>query len=121
MTLLPVHHAPFSVLDQPSSGQVSVCGARHSGQSHRALRFFRLILLPQGEGAVVTLPIQCEAPSNFTLKLVRPGFGPAAELPALPQARWRHAGCRSRLGSPNIIRGNRRAAPASARETGRTA
>jgi hypothetical protein len=33
---------------------------------------------------------------NFTLKLVRPGFGPAAELPASPQARRRHAGCRSR-------------------------
>jgi hypothetical protein len=24
---------------------------------------------------------------------VRPGFGPAAELPAFSQARWRHAGC----------------------------
>ena len=33
---------------------------------------------------------------NFTLKLVRPGFGPAAELPASSPARWRHAGCRSR-------------------------
>jgi hypothetical protein len=33
---------------------------------------------------------------NFTLKLVRPGFGPAAELPALSHARWRHAGCISR-------------------------
>jgi hypothetical protein len=33
---------------------------------------------------------------NFTLKLVRPGFGPAAELPTLLPVRWRHAGCRSR-------------------------
>jgi hypothetical protein len=47
---------------------------------------------------------------NFTLKLVRPGFGPAAELPTSSQARWRHGGCSSRLGSPNVIRGNRRAA-----------
>jgi len=52
---------------------------------------------------------------NFTLKLVRPGFGPAAELPAPSRARRRHGGCSSRLGSPNVIRGNRRAALASAR------
>jgi hypothetical protein len=58
---------------------------------------------------------------NFTLKLVRPGFGPAAELPASSPARWRHAGCSSPLGSANVIRGNRRAAQASARGTGRTA
>jgi hypothetical protein len=50
--------------------------------------------------------------SNFTLKLVRPGFGPAAELPASSRVRWRHGGCSSRLGSANVIRGNRRAAPA---------
>jgi hypothetical protein len=35
-------------------------------------------------------------PPNFTLKLVRPGFGPAAELPTLSPAWRRHAGCRSR-------------------------
>ena len=58
---------------------------------------------------------------NFGVKLVRPGFGPAAELPALSQARRRHGSCRSRLGSANVIRGNRRAASASARGTGRTA
>ena len=29
------------------------------------------------------------APPNFTLKLVRPGAGPAAELPPLPQTPWR--------------------------------
>jgi hypothetical protein len=34
---------------------------------------------------------------NFTLKLVRPGFGPAAELPTLSLARGRHGGCSSRL------------------------
>jgi hypothetical protein len=33
-----------------------------------------------------------EATPNFTLKLVRPGFGPAAELPASSQARRRHGG-----------------------------
>jgi hypothetical protein len=36
------------------------------------------------------------SPANFTLKLVWPGFGPAAELPASSPALWRHAGCRSR-------------------------
>jgi hypothetical protein len=55
------------------------------------------------------------------VKLVRPGFGPAAELPTVSPARRRHGGCRSPLGSSNVIGGNRRAAPASARGTGRTA
>jgi hypothetical protein len=64
---------------------------------------------------------RCETAPNFTLKLVRPGLGPAAELPTSSPACGRHGGCRSRLGSPNIIRGNRRAAPASARGNGRTA
>jgi hypothetical protein len=40
---------------------------------------------------------------NFTLKLVRPVFGPAAELPASSPARIRHGGCSSPLGSPNVI------------------
>jgi hypothetical protein len=61
------------------------------------------------------------ARANFTLKLVRPGFGAPAEPAALPAARRRHGGCSSQLGSANVIRGNRRAASASARETGRTA
>src|SRR5215217_728072 len=52
---------------------------------------------------------------------MRPGFGPAAELPASSPASRRHGSCRSRLGSTNVIRGNRRAALASARGTGRTA
>jgi len=65
-------------------------------------------------------PVQAMRP-NFTLKLVRPGFGPAAELPTSSQARRRHGGRSSRLGSTNVMRGNRRAAPASARSTGRTA
>jgi hypothetical protein len=30
-------------------------------------------------------------PANFTLKLVRPGFGPAAELPT-PSPAWRRHG-----------------------------
>jgi len=60
-------------------------------------------------------------PPNFTLKLVRPGFGPAAELPVVSQARRRHGGCNSPLGAGHVIGGNRRAAPASARGTGRTA
>jgi hypothetical protein len=58
---------------------------------------------------------------NFGVKLSRPGFGPAAELPAALPARRRHGGCSSPLGSANVIGGNRRAAPASARGTGRAA
>jgi hypothetical protein len=58
---------------------------------------------------------------NFTLKLVRPGFGPAAELPTISPVPRRHGGCSSPLGSANVIRGNRRAALPSARGTGRTA
>jgi hypothetical protein len=73
-------------------------------------------------GAIVTLPIvRGAAPSNSTVKLLRPGFGPPAEPAALLPARRRHGGCRSRLSSANVIRGNRRAAAASARGTGRTA
>ena len=52
---------------------------------------------------------------------MRPGFGPAAELPAFSLASRRHGSCRSRLGSSNVMRGKCRAAPASARGTGRTA
>jgi hypothetical protein len=48
--------------------------------------------------------------ANFTLKLVRPGFGPAAELPATSRACRRHGGCNSPLGAPHVIGGNRRAA-----------
>ena len=57
----------------------------------------------------------------ITLNLVRPAFGPAAELPTFSPARRRHGTCCLRLGSPNIIRRNRRAAPASARATSHTA
>ena len=60
-------------------------------------------------------------PANFGVKLMRPSFGPAAELPRAWPARRRHGGCSLRLGSPNVIRGNRRAASASAHGTGRTA
>ena len=60
-------------------------------------------------------------PANFGVKLVRPDFGPAAELPALSPARWRHGGCSPPRGSSNVIGGNRRAALALARGTGRTA
>jgi hypothetical protein len=53
--------------------------------------------------------------TNFTLKLVRPGFGRPAEPAAVLPARRRHAGCSSPLGSVNVIGSNRRAAQASAR------
>jgi hypothetical protein len=58
---------------------------------------------------------------NFALKLVRPGVGPPAEPAAFSPAPRRHAGGSSPLGSANVIGGNRRAASASARGTGRTA
>jgi hypothetical protein len=48
---------------------------------------------------------------NFGVKLMRPGFGPAAELPTVSPASWRYGGCSSPLGSANVIGGNRRAAP----------
>ena len=59
--------------------------------------------------------------ANFGVKLMRPGFDPAAELPVVSPASRRHGSCSSRLGSMNVIRGNCRAAQASARGTGRTA
>ncbi|HKO36402.1 MAG TPA: hypothetical protein VJV21_07980 [Pyrinomonadaceae bacterium] len=55
------------------------------------------------------------------MKLARPGFGPAAELPASSPVSRRHGGCSSPLGSANVVGSNRRAASASARGTGRTA
>jgi hypothetical protein len=65
--------------------------------------------------------VQRTPPPNFGVKLMRPGFGPAAELPTASPARWRHGGCSLPLGSLNVIGGNRRAAQALARGTGRTA
>jgi len=41
---------------------------------------------------------------------MRPGFGPAAELPASWPAWRRHGGCSSPLGALHIVGGNRRAA-----------
>jgi len=56
------------------------------------------------------------------VKLSRLGFGPAAELPASSQAWRRHGGCSSPLGAVHTsFGGNRRAASASARDTGRAA
>jgi hypothetical protein len=60
------------------------------------------------------------AAPNFTLKLVRPGFGPAAELPESLQ-RGGVTPVAVRVALLQLNRGNRRAAPASARGTGRTA
>jgi hypothetical protein len=55
------------------------------------------------------------------VKLARPGFGPAAELPRSSQAWRRHGGCSSSVVAPQLLAGNRRAALASARRTGRAA
>lgn len=55
------------------------------------------------------------------MKLMRPRFGPAAELPASQPAWRRHGGCSSPVGALDLLGGNRRAASASARGTGRTA
>jgi len=68
-----------------------------------------------------TTEFRISSAANFGVKLVRPGFDPAAELPALSPARRRHGGCSSPLRSSDVIGGNRRAARASARGTGRTA
>ncbi len=46
--------------------------------------------------------------------------GPAAELPTPSPASRRHAGCNSRFGSSNVIRGSRRAAPFLALEARRS-
>jgi hypothetical protein len=58
--------------------------------------------------------------ANFTLKLVRPGFGPAAELPP-SRERAGVTAVAARDSFFQLIRGNHRAAPASSRATGRTA
>ncbi len=52
---------------------------------------------------------------------MRPGFGPAAELPTASPAWRRHGGCSSPVVAPQLLGGNRRAAQSSARGTGRTA
>jgi hypothetical protein len=46
-------------------------------------------------------------PANFGVKLARPGFGPAAELPPFSPACRRHAGCSSPLAALQFIGGNR--------------
>jgi hypothetical protein len=74
----------------------------------------------QSSAVIATVPI-ASLPPNFTLKLVRPGFGPAAGLPMSSQAPWRHGGCRSAGVAMQLLAGNRRAASASARGPGRTA
>jgi hypothetical protein len=65
---------------------------------------------------------------NFSLQLPRPGFGPAAELPALLRARRRHAGCSLRFagqrtcaatGAPRRLRHAEPAAQLSERTLGR--
>jgi len=55
------------------------------------------------------------------VKLMRPGFGPAAELPTSSPAWRRHGGCSPPRSSSNVIGGNHRAAQASGCGTGRTA
>ena len=66
----------------------SSIGIRPWGRSSAAVawRRTRISSLPQRlvastHDAAVTLPMCREAPSNFGVKLSRPGFGPAAELP----------------------------------------
>ena len=59
--------------------------------------------------------------ANFGVKLSRPGFGPPAEPAASSPAWRRHGGCSSPLAARQFIGGNRRAALASARGTGRAA
>jgi len=61
------------------------------------------------------------ARANFGVKLSRPGAGPAAELPAFSPAWRRHGGCSSPVVATQLLGGNRRAALASTRGTGRAA
>ena len=61
------------------------------------------------------------AAPNFGVKLMRPGFGPAAELPTSSPARRRHGGCSSPVVALQLLGGNRRAALPWPRETGRAA
>ena len=68
-----------------------------------------------------TASADCPRRLGFVVKLARPGFGLAAELPATSPEERRQGGGRSRRGPSNVIRGNRRAAQASARGTGRAA
>jgi len=56
-----------------------------------------------------------------TMTCVRPGCGPAAELPTSSPARRRHGGCSSPVVASQFLGGNRRAASVSAHGTGRTA
>ena len=59
------------------------------------------------------------APPNITVKLVRPGFGPAAELPSTARARRRHARlqiasrCISLIAATGAPQTLRRAGPAA--------
>ena len=54
-----------------------------------------------------------EQRANFTMKLVRPGFGPPA---AAVQVRRRHDGCRSRIASSGVLAAT--AAPLRLRHAG---
>jgi hypothetical protein len=59
--------------------------------------------------------------ANFGVKPARPGFGPPAEPAASSPAWRRHGGCSSPVVAPQLLGGNRRAASAWARGTGRAA
>jgi hypothetical protein len=58
-----------------------------------------------------------QRPPNLMLQLPRPGAGPAADLPRMSQARWRHAARRC----VKVKCSERRDASASARGPGRAA
>lgn len=68
MTRPPVHRLRFSALEQSSSWSRPVAGPRVM-TARAAFRFATLVLLSDHAETTVTLPIQCEAPSNTPLHL----------------------------------------------------
>jgi hypothetical protein len=115
-------------VEDPVPGTIGDAVVTAIGENEVYLQRGALVTLDPDTMRVRILPIvpgfktyHRESLPNFTLKLVRSDFGPAAELPTSSPAWRRHGGCSLRFGSANVVRGNRRAAPASARGTGRTA
>ena len=58
---------------------------------------YRPTVAHSGGCTSVSQNLAFEAPANFGVKLMRPGFGPAAELPTSSPASRRHGSCNSRL------------------------
>jgi hypothetical protein len=112
MTLFALCIAHSSISRTMTSEWTDVRHCRHdcvsaTSRFQRLLPFIWLTVSQRTD----TLPIvRGAAPSNSGVKLPRPGFGPAAELPTVSPASRRHGGCSSPLAARQFIGGNRRAA-----------